>query len=289
MQKLRRISCMLLVAVMLFSMVVGTTFNASAATPLQHLVQWESQWKYYIGGGTLYNTGCGIFSLRNAVGYLTGKDMGIDEPARWAHSINAYNVNGGDGTYRLVLYPKVQARYGAKYGFTLNCNGGQGWWAGSSSSLLKSHLANGGVAVGHVPGHFIAIVDYDYNTNKFHVLDSAPSTSRGTTSGYGDCWVTQSRLATGKLKLDWFCLLSATGTPADEQAQESAEKKALLKAINNARAKYYYNFSASNIGDFRFAYEEAVGVYGKDTTDAEYKAAREKLESKMNAVAYTVL
>ena len=32
-----------------------------------------------------------------------------------------------------------------------------------------------------------------------------------------------------------------------------------------------------------------MGVYGKDTTDAEYKAAREKLESKMNAVAYTVL
>ncbi len=288
MQKFKKLLCVLLVATMVFSMVVATTLSASAASPLPHLVQLDTVWKSYsYGGGTLYKTGCGIFSLSNAVGYLTGKRIDVPTAAKWAHSINAYNVNGGDGTYRLVLYPKVQAKYGAQYGFTLNCNGGQGWWAGSSSSVLKQHLANGGVAIGHVPGHFIAIVDYNYTTNKFHVLDSAPSTARGTTSGRGDCWVTQSRLATGKLKLDWFCLLSATGTPADEQDNE---KSLLASAIETAKDKRYDQYSAASIATFRSAYDNAVAVYNNtSSTSDNYKSARTTLETAMKVSTATIV
>ncbi len=210
---------MLLVVTMLFAAVVTTTISASAVTPLGHLVQWEAQWKnYYYGGRNLYNTGCGIFALVNCVGYLTGQRMSITSTASWAHSIGAFNTPSAGGTYRTALYPRVQAKYGATYGFTVDCGSGNtGYWSTAASSTLKSHLANGGVAVGHVPGHFIALVGYDYSTNKFHVYDSAPSTSRGTSTNRGDCWVTQSRLSTGKLDLDWFCLLSATGTPAAQQ------------------------------------------------------------------------
>ena len=288
MKLFKRLLCVLLVSVMLFSMISVSTMSASAATPLPHLVQLDAVWKSYsYGGGTLYKTGCGIFSLSNAVGYLTGKRIDVPSAAKWAHSIGGYNVNGGDGTYRLVLYPKVQAKYGSTYGFTLNCNGGQGWWAGSSSSVLKQHLANGGVAIGHVPGHFIAIVDYNYNTNKFHVLDSAPSTARGTTSGRGDCWVTQSRLATGKLKLDWFCLLSATGTPADEQDNEKA---LLAAAIETAKDKRYDQYSAAGVTGLRSAYDNAVAVYNNaSSTSANYKTARTTLETAMKGSATTII
>ncbi len=273
----------MLVFVMLFAMVIGTTLTTSAATySIQR--QLETKWKnYYYGGGNLYNTGCGIFSLVNAVGYLTGNSMSITEVASWAHSINAFNVNGGDGTYRLVLYPKVQARYGETYGFTLDCNNGQGWWAGSSSSLLKQHLANGGVAVGHVPGHFIALVGYDYNTNKFHVYDSAPSTARGTNSygdtGLGDCWVTQDRLATGKLKLDWFCLLSASGGV-------SAEYMALEELIKSTLHLKIVDYTASEATAIRDAYTNAVSVLNNDaSTDNDYKSAYNTLYAAIHPTA----
>ncbi|MBE6682602.1 MAG: hypothetical protein E7595_00465 [Ruminococcaceae bacterium] len=219
MSVLKRSVALLIVAAMLVAFAVSTFVTATAVEPLGHLVQWETKWKsYYYGGRNLYNTGCGIFALVNAVGYLTGKRMSITGVASWAHSIGAFNTPSAGGTYRTALYPRVQAKYGATYGFTVDCGSGNtGYWSTAASSTLKKHLANGGVAVGHVPGHFIALVGYDYATNKFHVYDSAPSSSRGTSTNYGDCWVTQSRLSTGKLDLDWFCLLSATGTPAASQ------------------------------------------------------------------------
>ncbi|MBQ9848343.1 MAG: S-layer homology domain-containing protein [Clostridia bacterium] len=217
MSVLKKTLSLILVASMLFALIASMTFSASALEPLPLVRQDQAQWKnYYYGSGNLYNTGCGIFSLVNAVGYLTGLRMSVTSTASWFHSIGGYNVTGGEGTYRTVVYPKVQAKYGSTYGFTVDCGSGNtGYWETSSSSRLKSHLANGGVAVCHVPGHFIALVDYDYNTNKYHVYDSFPTTARPT--GTGDCWKTPSQMATGKLDIDWFCLLSATGTPADEQ------------------------------------------------------------------------
>ncbi len=284
MKTMKKVISFLLVTVMIFSMISVFAVSSSAATPLTHLVQTEAKWKYYIGGGTLYNTGCGIFSMRNAIGYLTGYDIGIDAPARWAHSIGAYNVTGGEGTYRLVLYPKITAKYGGVAGFKVV---NESTWGTAANATLKSHLANGGVAIGHVPGHFIALVDYDYNTNKFHVLDSAPSTARGTTSGYGNCWVTQSRLSTGKLDLDWFCLLSATGTPADEQDNE---KGLLATAISNAKDERYYEYSPTSLAALRTAYSNAVSVYNNSgSASADYKNARVALENAMKATSVSVI
>ena len=232
MKTVKRLTALVVALTMLFSAFVFTATEAAAAvTPLGLVLQKDAKWKsYYYGGGNLYNTGCGIFSLVNAVGYLTGKRMSVTDTAKWFHDIGGYNVTGGEGTYRTVVYPKVQAKYGGTYGFTVDCGSGNtGYWSGSSSTKLKSHLANGGVAVGHVPGHFIALVGYDYSTNKFHVYDSYPTSARGTLSGNGNCWVTQSHLATGKLKLDWFCLLTYAGTtPVEpEVTYETGEYKML--------------------------------------------------------------
>lgn len=199
--------------IILFSVFTSVSIiPASAATHLACVKQNDAIWKdYYYNEGNLYDTGCGIFSLVNAVGYLTGLRMSVTEAASWAYSINAFNVTDSEGTYRTTLYPNVEKKYGSAYGFTLDCSTGTGYWAGSSSATLKNHLTNGGVAVGHVPGHFIAIVGYDSSENKFHVYDSYATNGRGTNTNGGDVWVTQSQFATGQLCLDWFCLLTATG------------------------------------------------------------------------------
>lgn len=213
MKKNRKAISLLLTFVMLFSVLSSLSVaSTSAVTHLPCLKQNDAQWKsYYYNTGNLYDTGCGIFSLVNAVGYLTGQRMSVTEVASWAHSINAFNVTGDEGTYRTVLYPKVEEKFGRVYGFTVDCDtAGTGYWEGSGSATLKNHLENGGVAVGHVPGHFIAVVGYDRSVNKFHVYDSYATNGRGTNSNGGDVWVTQSQFATGQLCLDWFCLLSAT-------------------------------------------------------------------------------
>ncbi len=210
---------LLIILSMILSLASVGAFTADAATvqPTALVLQKATKWKsVYYGGGNLYDTGCGMFAIVNAVGYLTGNTMSVTEVASWGHSIGGYNPgNSHDGTYRMTIYPRLQAKYGTRYGFTVNCGStNEGFWAGSSSSTLKNHLAGGGVAIGHVPGHFIAIVGW--NGSKYHVYDSYPTTARGT--GSGDCWVTPSQLATGKLKLDWFCLLTRTGTVINNQA-----------------------------------------------------------------------
>ncbi len=177
---------------------------------VQNDTKWTGSANTY-GTGTLRATGCGIFSLVNAVGFLTGNAMDVNEVAAWAYSIGAYNKGGADGTYRLELYPKVEAKYGDRYGFTLNCNGGSGWWATVKSSTLINHLNNGGVAVAHVPNHFIAIVDYNPSNGYYHVLDSYPT--NGRQSYPGDVWLSTSHLTTiSAMTVDWFCLLSEANT-----------------------------------------------------------------------------
>ncbi len=188
-------------------------FSASTAADdvytgnmIQHTPQFQ---QYYINGASIAATGCGILSLVNCVGFLTGKKMDVIEVAEWAYSIGSFNVTyGGDGTYRLALYPRVTAKYGSKYGFSIDCGSdNEGWWDGSYSSTLQNHLMNGGVAIGHVPGHFIAIVGYE--SGKYHIYESSPSDARGTNYNGGDVWVTPAQLASGRLCLDWFCLVSA--------------------------------------------------------------------------------
>lgn len=195
------------------------SYPGAEPNPVQR--QWDSKWKsYYIGGRTMYDTACGIFSIVNAVGFATGNTMDVMEVGRWAYSIKAFNYSSG-GTTRGMLYPYLQKKYGSTYGFTVDCNGTQGYWAGSSSSKLKNHLESGGTAIAHVKGHFIAVVDYDRSTNKFRVFDSAPSSSRGSAVtgeyGYGDVWLSQNHLATtAKMTIDWFCLITPTGAKLND-------------------------------------------------------------------------
>ncbi|MBR5134431.1 MAG: InlB B-repeat-containing protein [Clostridia bacterium] len=294
MKTMKRWLSMLLTAALLLTAVNVGAFSASAASvvPTALVRQDLAKWKNYTyGSGTLYTTGCGMFAIVNAVGYLTGNEMSVTEVASWGHSIGGYNPGSShDGTYRMTIYPRLQAKYGTRYGFTVDCgSSNEGYWAGSSSTTLKNHLKNGGVAIGHVPGHFIAIVGYDSSTNYFHVYDSYPTSARGT--GNGDAWVTQSHLATGKLKLDWFCLLSRTGTVINN---ESAVTKYTVKFDSRGGSSvatqtikegaYATNPGAPTRDGFEFLgwYDEngwlftfdTTGIWANRTLHAEWKAVK---------------
>ncbi len=205
---LKKSLSIMLALLLVVAVVPMTALEADAAAYTGIVRQLDSPWQdYYYGGASLSSTGCGLFSLVNCVGYLTGQLMDIPSLASWAHSTGAFN-RYGDGTYRYELYPLVEAKYGAQYGISVDCNSdNEGWWEGSSSSLLKTRLQQGYVAIGAVPGHFIAIVGYNAQANQFHVLDSAPGSHRGTNVNGGDVWVTQAALAKDRMLLDWFCFL----------------------------------------------------------------------------------
>ena len=205
----RALGWLLTVAVLLTSLgMMSLTASAATVIPRSVQIQWTNEWKsVYFGGQNLYDTGCGIFATVNAVGYLTGNEMSVTEVAQWAYDIKALNYYAG-GTDRTIIYPKLEAKYGADYGFKVV---NTGTWDGAKNQTLINHLKNGGVAIGHVYGHFIAVVGYDASTKYYHVYDSAPSSSRGT--GNGDAWVSESWFTTSTyFTLDWFCLLTKTGT-----------------------------------------------------------------------------
>ena len=147
---LKRVVSFALVLIMTFAVIPLTGREAHAAKYTGVVRQTDSPWhNYYYGGGSLAGTGCGLFSLVNCVGYLTGELMDIPSLASWAHSTGGFNKNA-DGTYKYVLYPLVEAKYGEQFGIGLDCNyDGEGWWAGAESTLLKTRLQEGYVAIGN--------------------------------------------------------------------------------------------------------------------------------------------
>lgn len=261
-----------------------TAIHVDAATPLGCIIQWEAKWKdYKYGTGSLYDTGCGIFALSNAVGYLTGKRMDVVEVAHWAHyEIKAFNKTGDEGTYRYELYPRVEGKYGRKYEIAVDCGyNGRGYAKGSSDSKLMDHLANGGVAVGHVPGHFIALVGYDANTNRYHVYDSAPSAKRGTNTNGGDVWLTPSGLARGEMVLDWFCLISSTAatTPPSDSPEYSEWMDELPTYVTED------SFDIDSKTEYRYRDNSSYVVYGE--WDSEKTTSTQPTESDTLTIVST--
>ena len=139
----------------------------------------------YLGKGASGNvgSGCGVLALTNAVYYLNGTFI---EPATIAsYSVNnGYRVNGQGTAYG--LYKSFADTYGYKYGisyvgYTTNWN------------TLRSHLQNGHVAICSKPGHIMALVDYNPSNGQFLMLDSVPSSNRGT-AGSGYVWAGENYL-----------------------------------------------------------------------------------------------
>lgn len=180
--------------------------------PTAWAVTSRGEWSFvrqdtYSDAYNLHVNGCGIFALINAVGYLTGKDMGVERVAAWAVNGHGYDTSNTDagGTDRSVFYPDAISNYGEEFGFTSNGMEGGSWY----SEKLKNHLLDGGVAIGHVLRHYIAVIGYNASTGEFHVLDGYPTNARGTAAYDGDAWKRPDEF-TSNMNLDWYCLLSAT-------------------------------------------------------------------------------
>jgi|GEM_PF-1211950 len=202
--------------------------------------QRNSNWAwYYYGGGSIYDTACGIVSTCNAINYLHGSFNIADKAktfildwASYANSINGFNPGSASGTYRYVTFgtdysnpPPLQTRYGNTYDFEMPILWTETWNSANlyngnyynniyvnSQTSLKNYLAGDAVAVAHVPGHFICLADYNPTTDSFLVLDFYPTTARGT--GNGVAWVTANELSGGRpsLTVGGFCVLKSTAS-----------------------------------------------------------------------------
>lgn len=155
---------------------------------------------------TVKSSGCGAMATINAVRYLTGNTINVNDMAYWAGR-NQYVYDVGS---KWTIAQAAASKFGDQYGFA--CTEKYNFSETPTKSQydivwnkIVNHLNNGEVAVTLVKGHFIAIVAYDSSTKKVLVYDSAASSSRGTTTA-GD-WKSYDELRYGsgvgksKLKL----------------------------------------------------------------------------------------
>ena len=200
--------------------------------------QFDSKWKekkyYYNGtGDTLYNSGCGLFSLANAIYALNGMKVDMDNLATWASS-KGYFRPGSGGTFRDPFYPQATAVYGSVYRFTSN----GAYWGGVTDTRLMNWLASGRVAVIHVSGHFMALTGYNPRTKKYRVIESAVYSGRGLTA---ESWVTPAKLSSGKTNVDWYYLIKKAG-PVTYFPQCDEEFESLILALQSVGAESSYDY-----------------------------------------------
>ena len=124
---------------------------------------WKNRGTSYTIGGSA----CGIFSLINSVYYKTGNFLDPTYVADWARD-NGFGTSNGVGT---GFFKSYSDNFGSNYGF---------YYAGDVAKVSQAleHVRNGGTVCGCIPGHWIAIVDYNSSTDKYLILDSAGKSTR---------------------------------------------------------------------------------------------------------------
>lgn len=160
---------------------------------------------------TIGRSGCNIVCLANAIWYMNKMFINPNILADYAIQ-NGYRTDGSFNTEFYEAFAKTDA--GEKYNFTVGNieymrkgNGYTGNVITASWTSLTDHLKKGGVVIGNVPGHIIAVVDYDEDTQKYLVYDSYASPNNRKTSINGD-WKSKSELCTGKMNLCWYIPIS---------------------------------------------------------------------------------
>lgn len=186
--------------------------SAEAYTGIMHQTE-DVYLNHRYDGGSLYETGSGIFALVNAVGYLTGTKMDVVAVANWAHGKGYYN--GLIGTYGNVFYHSASQEYGPVYGFHIDTNGGSGYQGSIYDVTIKEHLMAGGTVVAYIENHYLSLVGYNSNTGMYHVYDSTPGTLEDTSMATGDVWVTEEQLAEDDDAVRWYCLVYPA--PVDDE------------------------------------------------------------------------
>ena len=174
---------------------------------LQTDPQWnKSNMKY--NNSYLSKSGCGIFSIVNAVYNSTGNFINPLDVADWAYSKRYFNqakgTNGG-GICDTRAFTEVESKFGAQYGFKY-----VGYGTNLNNNTLKNHLSNGGTAIGWVDGHYMCLVDYNASIGKFLVFDPAPGSGTrraGITTAGGD-WKTIAQLSKYPINVKAYWMFS---------------------------------------------------------------------------------
>lgn len=224
--------------------------------------QYHSQWQAYTytkwaqSGNSLYSSGCMLFSFGNAIHSLTSRVVNITDLADWACGNGSWRPGAGGG-YRETFYNQIEAAYGRVYQFTIKGR----YYSTVEDTKLINHLLNGGVATVHVPGHFMAITDYNPDEHTYRVIESAVSSSRGLPAS---SWVSASKLKAGQTKVDWFCLLSRSENSTSNQDQPQISQE------GNSSVRYFPKYTGSSesfaaalyvIGsDGSYAYREKIAA-----------------------------
>lgn len=222
----------MLVVIMMVTAVplAGISANAAYVTPgqtrgftLKNYHQYDSPWgSKKINRSTLAASACGVLSTVNAVYNLTGNFIDPYELAKDTHNAGLFNMasppDKGGGVATRKFFPYISDNYGNKYGFKIDSGSNKlGIDGNVKSSKLVNHLKSGGTAIVHVTNHFMAIVDYNEQTEKYLVFDPYPgdhsgSGRSGLTTKNGD-WKTAKQLMAGnKITVDRFWLVSKKGT-----------------------------------------------------------------------------
>ena len=141
------------------------------------------------GGKNGFGGGCGIFATINAAYYLNRSFIEPAELAEYAVK-NGFHISG-KGTDEGLVRSFIKAR-GEQYGLSYIKTARR-------LSSIRDELMSGAVAVAHLNGHYIAVVDYNDETGQYLVLDSAAVEERGTLPD-GIRWMTEKEF-TGKMEL----------------------------------------------------------------------------------------
>ena len=186
-------------------MVSNSSTNAKQKT-ITSFKQTDSRWSSIQYGykdtkgtqkATIGSSGCGLLSLTNAVYYMNGSFIEPKELASYSVR-NGYRINGVGTAFG--LYKSFANNRGSQYKIA---------WVHQTGSwdTLKTDLTKGYAAICAKSGHIMTIVDYDNSTGKYLLLDSSPSSSRGTSSGY--VWATKSYLQnTAGVRSDFYVIRS---------------------------------------------------------------------------------
>lgn len=198
-----------------------------------YYVQCDDRWKdIYVGDLTIAESACGIAALCNAVYYLTGVAPDLIEMANWAHDGKLFNAPGVPGCYRSVFY-YAGLENGNAFGFEAT----NVIYGSIRSQEIIDCLQNGGTVAVHVPGHFMAVVDYNPETERFLVIDPMPgdygrydNRRKGLTNAGGN-WLTADDLSKGNIAVDCYSLFTRKISDAQREAVQTPAQNALLAGI----------------------------------------------------------
>jgi hypothetical protein len=229
MKTLRVRLCFLLALLMLFTLPVSAETADLAVTYRQVDEAWKD---IPVGDLTIAESACGIATICNAVYYLTGQETDLVALSLWAHEAGLFNAPGVPGCYRSVFYYAGEA-HGETYGFTAT----NFLYGDIYNSKLTSHLLAGGTAALHVPGHFMAVIDYDPEKELYLVIDPLPGDygkydkrRKGITHTGGD-WLTAEQLTQGYVDVDGFALFTRVLSKTEEEILTTTAVSASLAAL----------------------------------------------------------